>query len=106
LLSNSIENLLNIGRHSSDPENHMALLLIIPCWLLLASLVIALCRAARLGDRQPPQASPRHGAGDPGAHRVARANGVLGRGSYEGKHGLVAVRSTAEPEAEVAAVRQ
>jgi hypothetical protein len=31
----------------------MAFLLIIPAWILLLSVVVALCRAARLGDVQP-----------------------------------------------------
>jgi hypothetical protein len=42
----------------------MALLLIIPSWLLLLALIVGLCRAAHLGDRQPQQ-----GSGSPSAYR-------------------------------------
>lgn len=34
----------------------MALVFIVPSWLLLLSLIVGLCRAARLGDSQGPQA--------------------------------------------------
>ena len=46
----------------------MSLLLIIPAWLLLSSLVAALCLAARLGDRDAQQSSrarPRSAAEEP-----------------------------------------
>jgi hypothetical protein len=35
----------------------MAFLLIIVLWVSLQSLVVGLCRAARLGDRQIPEVS-------------------------------------------------
>ena len=35
----------------------MALLLIIPAWLLLSALVTGLCLAARIGDRQAQRSS-------------------------------------------------
>jgi hypothetical protein len=40
----------------------MALLLIIPSWLLLSALVAGLCLAARLGDRQLQRTSHMHAA--------------------------------------------
>jgi hypothetical protein len=46
----------------------MALLLIIPSWLLLLALIVGLCRAARLGDRQPQQ-----GSRSPSAYRASGA---------------------------------
>jgi hypothetical protein len=53
----------------------MALLLIIACWLLLLSLIMALCRAARLGDRQPPQGSPTPTASASRTHHAATPSG-------------------------------
>jgi hypothetical protein len=64
----------------------MALLLIIPSWLLLLSLVIGLCRAARLGERHRQQASPLRAASDPSARRVAQDLSAERRHAREPPH--------------------
>jgi hypothetical protein len=55
----------------------MAFLLIIPAWLLLVSLVIALCHAARHGDRQLKSGSPRRPEDAPVARGASWPGGVL-----------------------------
>lgn len=81
----------------------MALLLIIPSWLLLLSLVTGLCHAARLGDRQLQQGSPTHAASASSADSVAAPNGVLSPGSCDRTWGLLAVCTAAEQDADLSA---
>jgi hypothetical protein len=88
LLSKHIENMLNIKGDVPNPEIHMAFLLIIPAWLLLLSLVVGLCHAARLGDRQLQPPASRRTAGAPLARGVDRPDGVLVLGSRERALGL------------------
>jgi hypothetical protein len=65
----------------------MALLLIIPAWLLLASAVIVLCRAAQLGDREQP--SPYVSQASPKADRIAPASSSLSSQARVTPRGLV-----------------
>lgn len=51
----------------------MALVLIPACWLLLVSLVIGACAAARRGDRQLRRGAPTRAPGDAG-ERLARSH--------------------------------
>jgi hypothetical protein len=50
--------------------------LIIFTWILLLWLVVALCRAARLGDRQGPAPEREHASGEPAEAIVSRPAGA------------------------------
>jgi hypothetical protein len=67
----------------------MALLLIIPAWLLLASAVIVLCRAAQLGDREQQQPSPYVSQASPNADRITPASNSLSSQARVNPRGLV-----------------
>ena len=81
----------------------MALLLIIPSWLLLLSLVAGLCHAARLGDRHPQQGSPTPAASAASAPDVAAPNGGLEPASPDRAWALLAIWTAAEPDADLSA---
>jgi hypothetical protein len=57
----------------------MILLLVIPCWMLLLVLVLALCLAARRGELDGEGGAPAHPRGEPGEpsfHRMFTSEDV------------------------------